>query len=356
MKKITASIASLAIAFLVAVPVSACMGADGKPVEGTNGATDNCVRPEVETEDHFSVDVDELDFGRITELERSYTKTIEITNNTGGDVIIDVTAEQEANFALSDWIAFVGGATHFTVRNGASNTVAVRAYVPADANAGSQYAKIKVSDVSGYERELLAKIDIAADGFSYNSEVTGNWVNPVNLSDKNVASAKVKNTGNAGFAATYEVKKKNFFGGMDWDILTQEEQEVKPGSEIEFKNETEIGYGVYTVEQRVTSVNADGRIIESKISRIVINMPIWFLIAVGGVVLLIIVLVIVIKKHKKHSKKDDEDDEEEDEPVEKKSDKKAARKEVEDDGDDEIAEIAEKLEEDGEKITVHIRD
>ena len=97
----------------------------------------------------------------------------------------------------------------------------------------------------------------------------------------------------------------------------------------------------------MTFVNADGRIIESKITRIVINMPIWLLFAIGGVIILIVVLVIVIKKYKKNKNRKKDDDEEE---------KPAEKKEADDEGDDEIAEIAEKLEEGGEKITVHIRD
>ncbi|MBR5419378.1 hypothetical protein IK110_03980 [Candidatus Saccharibacteria bacterium] len=366
MKKITASIASLAIAFLIAVPASACIGSDGQTTKGTDGAETNCIRPEIETQEHFSVDENELDYGRASELDRSYTKTLTVTNNTGKDVIIDMTAEKNGKFALADWVAFVGGSTHFTIHDGASNSIGVRVYVPSDATAGSQYATIKISDANGYEYEVLAKIDIAVDGFSYNSEVTSSWVNPVNLSDKNVAGAKVKNTGNAGFAATYEVKKKNFFGGMDWDVLADDKQEVKPGSEVEFKDESEIGFGVYNVEQRVTFVNAEGRIIESKITRIVINVPIWLLAVIGGIIVLLIIVIVIVKKHKKHNKKGEDESDEEEEKEEKKgqSKKKEEKKPVskaedfiaDDEDDDEITKIAEKLEEGGEKITVHFRD
>ena len=368
MKKKKMILAALLLAFsaMVFAPLSAsaCIGPDGKPVVGIDGAEANsvegCVR-EIETEDHFGIEEDFLDFGRVSELDRSYTKTITIRNYTGSDVIIDVEAAKDGDFALADWLAFIGGATHFTVHDGSTYSLGVRAYVPSEAAAGSQYATIKIADANGYELEVSAKIDIATDGFAYNSEVTGSWVNPVNLSDKNVAGAKVKNTGKAGFAATYEVKKKNFFGGMDWDVLTEDQQEVKPGSEVEFTDESQIGFGVYNVEQRVTFVNADGRIIESKIARIVINVPIWLLAVIGGVIVLIIVLVIVIKKHKKHSKKDEDDEEEKDDnedeaPKAKKVEKKAPKVEADDEGDDEIEAIAEKLEENGEKITVHIRD
>lgn len=351
MKKIIASLAAVLLAVSLAAPVNACVDANGNPVKGVDGSeansTEGCIRPEIETEDHFRVEEDTIDFGRVTELDRSYTKTITIINYTGADVIIDVEAEKEGDSAMVDWVAFVGGATHFTVNDGATRSLGVRAYVPSDVTAGSQYTKIKISDANGYEVEVLAKLDIANDGFKYNSEVTDSWVNPINLGEKNVAGAKVKNTGNAGFAATYEIKKKNFFGGMDWDVLSTDEQEVKPGSEVEFKDESQLGYGVFNVEQRVTFVNSDGRIIESKITRIVINMPIWLLFAIGGVIILIVVLVIVIKKCKKNKNRKKDDDEEE---------KPAEKKEADDEGDDEIAEIAEKLEEDGEKITVHIRD
>lgn len=301
-KKFAFLAAVLAAVFVFAAPVGACIDAEGNTVEGVDGAETNCLKEKpTEKEDHFGLDAENLDFGRVTELERSYTRSIGIINKTGGDVIVDVSVEKDGEYALSDWVAFVGGATHFTVSDGETGTVGVRVYVPESAAVGSNYAYIKVADANGYEQKLPIQIDIATDGFKYDSEVTNSWVNPVNLSDKNMAGAKVKNSGNAGFAASYQVKAKSVFGAMDWDILSEEEKVVKPGAEVEFMNESQLGYGIYNVEQRVTFVNAEGRLVESKIARIVINMPIWLLAVIGGVVLVVIVIVIIVKK--KRSKK-----------------------------------------------------
>ena len=64
-----------------------------------------------------------------------------------------------------------------------------------------------------------------------------------------------------------------------------------------------IGYGVYTVEQRISYIDAEGKQKESILSHAVVNLPWWGLAIAGGVVVLIIVMIIVIKIHHKKGKK-----------------------------------------------------
>lgn len=302
MKKIFAIVAALAVAGLIAVPVSACIGPDGKPVEGKDGVQANCSEATERTDkilDHFSVD-NALDFGRVTELDRSYTKQLTISNNTANDVIIDATVEayMEADGKsreLSDWIAFVGGVSHFSVAKGATYSLSVRAAVPSDAISGSQYALIKLTDSNNYTAEVVARLDVSGDKLEYNSEVSGAWIDPVHLDENLNANATVKNTGTAGFASTFQIKSKSFFGG-DWQVIAEESAEVLPGKEQSFKNNSKLGFGIYNVEQRVTYVNNEGRMIESLITRTVVNLPWWSVAIAGGIILLIIIIVVIAKK------------------------------------------------------------
>ena len=288
------------------VPVNACIGPDGKPVEGVDGAETNCA--EGAAADHFAVESSTLDFGRVTELGRSYTKQIVIDNGTNSDVIVDATVEKYTEAGgesqeLADWIAFVGGASHFSVAKGASYNLSVRAVVPSDATPGSQYALVKLTDTNSYTAEVVVRLDIAGDDLKYNSEVSGAWIDPVHLDENLSASATVKNTGTAGFTAAYQIKSKGFFGG-DWQVVQESTAEVLPGKEYSFKDTSKLGFGIYNVEQRVTYVNSEGRMVESLITRVVFNLPWWALAIAGGVILLVIIVLAIAKK--KGSKKSDE--------------------------------------------------
>jgi microcystin-dependent protein len=226
MKKKCAFLAALLLAvsgvFMINVPVSACLGPDGNPVEGMDGAETNCLsvaeEQQVEYEEYFGVQANSLDFGRVTELDRSYTKQIEVKNNTANDVVLDATVEKnesvpEDNSKLVDWLAFVGGVTHFSASAGQIRSYGVRVFVPADAKAGSQYANVVLTDASGHKETVVIKIDIAGDDLKYASEVNGAWIDPVRLDEKLNGRVSVKNNGTAGFTSTYQVKSKNFFGG-----------------------------------------------------------------------------------------------------------------------------------------------
>ena len=305
MKKFFAIIVAFAIACMAAAPASACYGDHSSGPTATDcGATEQAEK----ILDHFSID-STLDFGRITELDRSYTKYLTVSNFTKNDVIVDATVEAYAEAdgksqELSDWIAFVGGVSHFSVAKGSNYTLGVRAVVPSDAVPGSQYALIKLTDASGYAAEVIARLDIAGDGLKYDSEVSGAWIDPVHLDENLNATATIKNKGTAGFTASFQIKSKGFFGG-DWQVIAEESAEVLPNKEYSFRNDSKLGFGVYNVEQRVTYVNSEGRMVESLTTRIVVNLPWWAIAIAGGVLLLIIIVVIIAKKKGKNRNNDE---------------------------------------------------
>ncbi len=303
MKKIVSSISAIALAGVMAIsafsPYVSALDLV-PPAEMSEESSTQSTKA-------FSVDSSTLEFGRINELDRSYTKVIEVKNNTDAEIAIDVKVEKYAdaddkNAQMADWIAFVGGATHFTIaKDGGTTNVKVRVMVPKTVDAGTQYANV-VIDGAGMSEVVRVKADIAGDGFKYDSEAFDDRVDPVHIDDKLGAHASVKNTGTAGFTSTYQIKTKNVLSGAELSVLTEESKEVAPGKEVSFGNTSVLGYGIYYVEQRVTFVNKDGIKNEKLISRTVINLPWWALVIAGGVILLIIVLIIVIK-HKKKSKK-----------------------------------------------------
>ena len=260
-----------------------------------------------EVAEFFTTESKVLDFGRVTEPGRSYTKAIIVKNNTAKDVIIDASTSvyadvAEGNQKLTEWIAFVGGITHFNIAAGASREVNIRVVVPADAPAGTQYSNVELVDANTHKEVVLAKIDIAGDDLKYSSEVADSYIEPVRLDDTLKGSVTVKNTGTAGFTSTYQIRAKNFFGGMDWEVIKQTEEEVFPGKQVEFSCDDKLGFGVYSIEQRVTFANAEGRMVESLLSRTVINLP-WWSLAIAGGVLFLIILIAVVTKRRKHSKK-----------------------------------------------------
>ena len=261
------------------------------------------------TSEFFTVENSVLDFGRVTELGRSYTKPITVKNNTGKDVIVDtsVSAYEEVgteNQKLSGWIAFVGGITHYNVADQNSRDISVRVMVPADAPAGTQYANVDLVDANSHKETVLVKIDIAGDDLKYASEVADAQIDPVRLDDLLSGRVTVKNTGTAGFSSTYQIRAKNMLGGMDWVIIKQASEEVFPGKQVEFTTSDQLGFGIYSVEQRVTFANEEGRMVESLLSRTVINLP-WWSLAIAGGVLVLIILIVIVAKRRKHSKKNE---------------------------------------------------
>ncbi len=301
MSKTFAKISSVAV--ICAVVLGALVG----PVTfAANELVSPSTTATASSEEHFTTKDSTLEFGQIQEKERSYTKALTVQNNTANDVILDVSARKydgadEANAKMADWVAFVGGVTHFSIPKGESRDINVRVLVPADATAGTQYAYVDLVDASGYKVSVTAKINIAGDGLKYSSDVIDGWIDPVRLDNAVNGHVSVRNTGTAGFASAYQVKVKSLFGG-DWEIVDEQTQDVLPSKKVEFTTKTDIGFGIYQIEQRVTFANSEGRMIESLLSRTVFNIPWWLIAVAGGLIVLIIVIIVIVKHRKKGDK------------------------------------------------------
>ena len=326
MKRIWTKVGAVALAGVVVcnafIPFATATDADPTLTNNATLDTENIA----EIAEYFSVENNSVDFGRVTELDRSYTKEIEIKNNTQNDVVIDASVQKDENIPeeyqeLGEWIAFVGGVTHFGISAGQSRSLGVRAFVPADAKAGSQYTNVVLDDGNGHKETVAVKIDIAGDDLKYASEVVDAWIDPVRIDEKLNGRVSVKNNGTAGFTSAYQVKVKNFFGGDDWRVLKEEKSEVYPGGKADFSATDELGFGVFSIEQRVTFVNSEGRMIESLLSRTAINLPWWSLAIAGGVIVLIILIIVLAKRRHKNKKKDAD--------KMKKADKKARKAAIE---------------------------
>ena len=323
----------LSFSFL-SVPANARIGADGKPVEGKDGEVTNCVaEKEIPNPDNWSVKPNTLDFGMLSEVGRSYTATFTINNTTEGDMAYTVSAIKydgdvaEENKLASSWLAFVGGVTYYQVPALSNKTVNVRVIVPADAKPGSQYAQIKVVDSEEKSQLIEVRMMIGGEDAKFGGNLGTSFISPLGISDQVSAKAVVKNEGNAGFQATYKLRGKNAFGGMDWKQLVEKTAEVAPGKEVEFTESGEaLGFGVYNVEQEISYVNENGEMVSAVNSRTVINLPIWLIIVVGVVIVAIVALIVFLAVR---SKKKEEEEEEAKEAAKARKSKKNTKVDIE---------------------------
>ena len=327
---------------IITTGASACIGADGKPVEGMD-----CATVEEAPIDPFIVSAETIDFGYLSEVGRSYTQTFTITNNSAEPVAVKVSPvkpEKEGladdNKLASDWIVVVGGVKFFEIPANTTKTIGLRVVVPTDAKPGSQYVTLVVENTTANETyDIDVRMTVATEGLAFGGEVAKSEAAPVSLDEKLRAGMTVKNTGNAGFEAEYSVRAKSKFasGTEDWkENIYTKKAEVYPGSEYEFKvpsDEVEkLGYGLFTVEQKVVYINSKGEKMEEVSTRTVLNLPVWALIVAGVVIVLAIAIPLIVKAVKKKKHGDDEEDyddeeEEEEKPKKaKKSTKKAAKK------------------------------
>lgn len=332
---------------IISAGANACLGPDGKPIEGMDGDVTNCVTAVEEAPvDPFVVNTETIDFGYLSELGRSYTQTFTITNNLGGAVAVKVSPEKpedeglaDANKLGADWLVVVGGVKYFEIPENTTKTVGLRVVVPNDAKPGSQYVKLIVENTTTNETlEIDVRMTVATEGLAFGGEVAKSEASPINIDEKLRAGMTVKNTGNAGFEAEYSVRAKSKFASNteDWkENIYTKKAEVYPGSEREFKvpsDEVEkLGYGLFTVEQKVVYVNAKGEKIEEVSTRTVLNLPVWALIVAGVVIVLAIAIPLIVKAVKKKKHGDDEEDyddeeDEEDEEEKPRKAKKAAKK------------------------------
>ena len=322
----------------VGVTVSA-EGAQTNCIGDLTGRTNCSVDVVEEKEDtavpHIGLDTFELSYGQITETGRSYTKNITVENATSQKVTIRVEAvEYESDSldstqkAIVDWVAFVGGKRKFDINPGGKIQIGVRLMIPADVKGGTYYARVKVSNGDDNDTQFVkVRADIASEDYKFDGKIATQNIGFFNLGDKIGASAKVKNDGTAGFSSHYAVQYKNAFGLDEWKQVAEETRDVVPGAEESFsitdETRAKIGYGVFTVEQRISYIDAEGKQKESILSHAVVNLPWWAFAIVGGVILLIIAIVIVVKVRRKKV--------EEAKKEKKKAKKKSAAVEVEED-------------------------
>ncbi len=328
--------------FATVTPAFACIGPDGKPVEGTDGLVTNCVgaaaeEPAVSKEDAMELSTKTIDYGYFSEVGRTYTQTFTITNKSAETIAVKVSANKPETEGIkddsklaADWIAFVGGIRYFEILANSSKTIGMRVVVPADAKYGSQYATIKVENTTGEKtEEIFVRMTVATEGVAFGGEVVKNNVRAIGLDDKVDAGITVKNSGNAGFAAVYSVRVTPRFGLEDWkEVVTEESKEVYPGSETAFsvpEDAPVAGFGMYTVEQKIIYVNDKGEQIEEVSTRTMLNLPVWAVAVASGVILAIVLLIIILSIVKK-SKAEKEDEKPKDAIKDKKSKKEKKEK------------------------------
>lgn len=294
----------------------------GKPVETADGQVMNCAGagvPADESAAGYDVSAEFVDFGRLTEPGRSYTKTFSITNNSDkklvvrGEIIKSENAEIKDEYKLaSGWMTFVGGVRRFEVPAKATANISVRVLLPAELTGSTQYATVRLLSEDGVERKVYVRMDVAAEGYRYGGSVTENNLGFVALKETIDGSATVKNDGTAGFEAQYFVQYKNAFGLSDWKTVVDIKRDVAPGTEVHFTTaddgDVAVGYGIFKVEQKIVYVNSENKKVEVMLSHVVVNIPIWLLAVVGGVIVLIILIVVIVKVVRRR-KEDDEDDE-----------------------------------------------
>ena len=341
----------LAVAFCanVSVAVFADEKAQTNCIGDTSGKTNCMAMPEGADSDSATpvvIENDVLNFGRIVEAGRRYSQVLKVRNasKSGTVVRVEVTAYDSdvldgQQKKVTDWVAFGGGKRKFDLAAGAELQINVRLMVPTDVKGGTYYARIKVSDDAG-DQFVTVKADVALDGFNYAGKVASQAIGFFNFGEKATASASVKNEGTAGFTAHYEVQYKNAFGLPEWKHIAEENREVLPGAEETFEISEEsgkIGYGIFTVEQKISYVNSEGRQVEAILSHAVVNLP-WWGLAIGvGVIVLIIAIIVAVKTRGKKKA-------EAERAAAKKSTGKAGRKskrtaeaeESEDDSDDDF--------------------
>lgn len=294
------------------VLASFCMTGVLAPVTFAEGETET---EDVKTEEVAGVnlEVDKfLNFGQLSERGVSYTSSFKIRNNGTADAQVEFSfASSEYPYLKSDWkkgadwLAIVGGQVKQTIPAGGEKDIRVRATIPADAVAGSQYAAIEVAAANGAKYRVDVRMDVAGDDLRYAGELDNVSIESINFSKNIIARATVKNVGNGGFAAKQVIRyRAGLSEAGDWITLVEDEKEVPNGTEVSLSTNgaEEIGYGIFKVEQKITYVGLDGKLVEATRSQIVINCPWWVLAAVGGVIVVIIILVIVLKRIKANKK------------------------------------------------------
>lgn len=258
-----------------------------------------------------------VDFGYAEELGTSYTKTFALKNTSEEKVVVKLTTEDYTKDIVAeskvakDWLSFVGGKNVYEIDAQASADVAIRFNVPAEAEKGrTQYVIIKatVTSEAGKDQsvETLAKITVTDENLEFGG-ASDNELTAFSLANEIKGAAIIKNSGKVGFVSTVTVRVSPAFGLENWEeVISEESVEVAPsqnGERIEFSKE--MSFGIYKVEQKISYVNSEGKIITATNVGRVILCPVWLLAVLGGVILLVVVVIVVIKL-KKRNKKEEE--------------------------------------------------
>ncbi len=285
----------------------------------------------------LSVDNTVLDYGSLSELGRSYTRTFVLKNNCEHEIkvsgeVVKYAGEgaTEAADQASEWLNFVGGENKFTMGSKENKTVSMRVYLPEKVDSGSYYAGINLKNDSSeqFDEEyadiirMTARLDILGAGANLSGVLDKNSAIPLSLGGKVAASAKLHNTGTVGYQVGYKLEKSNAFGLEHYESLVEKNAELSAGGELEFKGSdyTENQYGIYKIKQTVNYVNTEGERVESVLVQTVVNLP-WVSVFIAGGCLFALILLTAISKaiklNKKNKKDSDEELEEEIEAEEK---------------------------------------
>ncbi|TSC94711.1 MAG: exported protein of unknown function [Candidatus Berkelbacteria bacterium Athens1014_28] len=265
----------------------------------------------------------------ILELEtkpgETYNQTIKITNPTnnlievypqvmnfrasgeGGEPAFYPATEEEAKFSLAQWIKFNQSKVALTPNQVVEFNYSIE--VPADAEAGGHYGVIffatqppkaeenqnQISISSMIGSLILAKIPgtIIEKGFLESFKA-----NRIYLKLPATFEVRISNLGNVHFKPKGNITIKGMFGIDDKIIVNQAKGNVLPDSIRKFEEKWQpqkIIIGRYTADLRVvygeSEKTLDGQIVFWV-------LPLWFLLALGGLIISIVVLILYLKRRK----------------------------------------------------------
>ena len=268
----------------------------------------------------------------ILELEtkpgETYNQIIKITNPTnnlievypqvmnfrasgeGGEPAFYPATEEEANFSLAQWIKFNQSKVALTPEQVVEFNYSIE--VPADAEAGGHYGVIFFATQPPKAEEDQSQISISSMiGSLILAKVPGTIIekgflesfkaNRIYLKLPATFQVRISNLGNVHFKPRGDITIKGMFGGESDKIqLNQARGNVLPDSIRKFEekwNPQKIIIGRYTADLRVVYGESE-RTLNGQVVFWV--LPLWFLLALGGLIISIIVLIIIIKKKRKN--------------------------------------------------------
>jgi len=268
----------------------------------------------------------------ILELEtkpgETYNQIIKITNPTnnlievypqvmnfrasgeGGEPAFYPATEEEANFSLAQWIKFNQSKVALTPEQVVEFNYSIE--VPADAEAGGHYGVIFFATQPPKAEEDQSQISISSMiGSLILAKVPGTIIekgflesfkaNRIYLKLPATFQVRISNLGNVHFKYRGDITIKGMFGGESDKIqLNQARGNVLPDSIRKFEekwNPQKIISGRYTADLRVVYGESEKTLDDQVVFWV---LPLWFLLALGGLIISIIVLIIIIKKKRKN--------------------------------------------------------